>query len=90
MTATAAPDGQVYFNGTGNPGMGTGGSGDVLTGLVLALRADQRLPPLLAARLAVLAHGYAGDLAAAHTGEAGLVAGDLVAHIGPALRALTS
>jgi NAD(P)H-hydrate epimerase len=87
-TATAAPDGQVYFNGTGNPGMGTGGSGDVLTGLMLALRADQRLDALLAARLAVLAHGHAGDLAAAHTGEAGLVAGDLVAHIGPALRTL--
>jgi hydroxyethylthiazole kinase-like uncharacterized protein yjeF len=87
-TATAAPDGQVYFNGTGNPGMGTGGSGDVLTGLVLALRADQRLSPLLATRLAVLAHGHAGDLAAAETGEAGLVAGDLVAHIGPALREL--
>ena len=89
-TATAAPDGQVYFNGTGNPGMGTGGSGDVLTGLVLALRADQRLDPLLATRLAVLAHGHAGDLAAAETGEAGLLAGDLVAHIGPALRALTA
>ena len=89
-TATAAPDGQVYFNGTGNPGMGTGGSGDVLTGLVLALHADQRLAPLLATRLAVLAHGRAGDLAAAETGEAGLIAGDLVAHIGPALRALTS
>jgi NAD(P)H-hydrate epimerase len=89
-TATAAPDGQVYFNGTGNPGMGTGGSGDVLTGIVLALRADQRLAPLLATRLAVLAHGHAGDLAATETGEAGLVAGDLVAHIGPALRALES
>jgi NAD(P)H-hydrate epimerase len=87
-TATAAPDGQVYFNGTGNPGMGTGGSGDVLTGLVLALRADQRLDPLLATRLAVLAHGHAGDLAAATIGEAGLIAGDLVAHIGPALKAL--
>jgi hydroxyethylthiazole kinase-like uncharacterized protein yjeF len=89
-TAIAAPDGQVYFNGTGNPGMGTGGSGDVLTGLVLALRADQRLDAVLATRLAVLAHGHAGDLAAADMGEAGLIAGDLVAHIGPALRALTS
>jgi hydroxyethylthiazole kinase-like uncharacterized protein yjeF len=88
-TAVAAPDGQVYFNGTGNPGMGTGGSGDVLTGLVLALRADQRLDPLLATRLAVLAHGRAGDLAAAETGEAGLIAGDLVQHIGPALQQLT-
>jgi len=88
-TAVAAPDGQVYFNTTGNPGMGTGGSGDVLTGLVLALRADQRLDVLPAARLAVLAHGLAGDLAARATGEAGLVAGDLVQHIGPALQALT-
>ncbi|TDN36600.1 NAD(P)H-hydrate dehydratase [Hymenobacter sp. UV11] len=88
-TAVAAPDGQVYFNTTGNPGMGTGGSGDVLTGLTLALRADQRLDALTAARLAVLAHGHAGDLAAAETGEAGLVAGDLVTHIGPALQALT-
>ncbi|MDO7884719.1 NAD(P)H-hydrate dehydratase [Hymenobacter cheonanensis] len=89
-TAVGAPDGQVYFNSTGNPGMGTGGSGDVLTGLVLALRADQRLAALLAARLAVLAHGLAGDLAAAETGEAGLVAGDLVQHLGPALAALTA
>ncbi|MGI4865042.1 MAG: NAD(P)H-hydrate dehydratase [Janthinobacterium lividum] len=89
-TATAAPDGQVYFNGTGNPGMGTGGSGDALTGIVLALRADQRLDPLLATRLAVLAHGRAGDLAATQTGEAGLIAGDLVTHIGPALQALTA
>ena len=88
-TAVAAPDGQVYFNTTGNPGMGTGGSGDVLTGLVLALRAHAQFDALTAARLAVLAHGHAGDLAAAETGEAGLIAGDLVAHIGPALRALT-
>lgn len=88
-TAVAAPDGQVYFNSTGNPGMATGGSGDVLTGLLLALRADKRLSPLGATRLAVLAHGLAGDLALAHTGEAGLVAGDLVRHIGPALQQLT-
>ncbi|WP_223652568.1 NAD(P)H-hydrate dehydratase [Hymenobacter psoromatis] len=88
-TAVAAPDGQVYFNTTGNPGMGTGGSGDVLTGLVLALRAHAQLDALTAARLAVLAHGHAGDLATAQTGEAGMVAGDLVDYIGPALRALT-
>ena len=88
-TAVAAPNGQVYFNPTGNPGMATGGSGDVLTGLVLALRADQRLDALAATRLAVLAHGLAGDLAAATTGEAGLLAEDLVRHIGPALKELT-
>ena len=89
-TAVAAPDGQVYFNTTGNPGMGTGGSGDVLTGLTLALRAHAQLDALTAARLAVLAHGHAGDLAAAETGEAGLIAGDLVRFIGPALRDLTA
>ena len=88
-TAVAAPDGQVYFNTTGNPGMGTGGSGDVLTGLVLALRAHAQLDALTAARLAVLAHGHAGDLAVAHTGQAGMIAGDLVSYLGPALRVLT-
>jgi len=89
-TTVADRDGQLYFNTTGNPGMAGGGSGDVLTGLLLALRADQRLAPLPAVRLAVLAHGHAGDLAVRETGEAGLVAGDLVAHIGPALRDLTA
>ena len=89
-TAVAAPDGQVYFNTTGNPGMGTGGSGDVLTGLTLALRAHAQLDALTAARLAVLAHGHAGDLATAETGQAGLIAGDLVRFIGPALQALTA
>ncbi|MDO7873387.1 NAD(P)H-hydrate dehydratase [Hymenobacter sp. ASUV-10] len=89
-TAVADRDGQLYFNTTGNPGMASGGSGDVLTGLLLALRADQRLAPLPAVRLAVLAHGHAADLAVQTTGEAGLVAGDLVAHIGPALRDLTA
>ena len=86
----ATPAGELYFNSTGNPGMATGGSGDVLTGLLLALRADARLAPFEAVRLAVFAHGRAGDLAAAATGQAGLVAGDLVRHVGPALRELTA
>jgi NAD(P)H-hydrate epimerase len=84
-TCLATPDGELHFNSTGNPGMATGGSGDALTGLLLALRADAQLLPFLAARLGVYAHGLAGDLAAAHTGHAGLVAGDIVRHIGPAL-----
>ncbi|WP_426058522.1 NAD(P)H-hydrate dehydratase [Hymenobacter sp. B1770] len=84
-TCLATPDGELHFNSTGNPGMATGGSGDVLTGLLLALRADARLLPFQAVRLGVYAHGLAGDLAAAHTGHAGLVAGDIVRHIGPAL-----
>jgi NAD(P)H-hydrate epimerase len=89
-SALGTPDGPVYFNSTGNPGMATGGSGDVLTGLLLALRCDQRLSPLDAALLGVYAHGRAGDLAAEQTGEPGLIAGDLVRFIGPALRELES
>ncbi|MBC6699755.1 NAD(P)H-hydrate dehydratase [Hymenobacter puniceus] len=87
-TALGTPDGPIYFNSTGNPGMATGGSGDVLTGLLLALRADQRLSALDAALLGVYAHGRAGDLAAQESGEAGLIASDLIRFIGPALREL--
>lgn len=88
-TAVGTPEGTCYFNSTGNPGMATGGSGDVLTGLLLALRADRRLSPLDAVLLGVYAHGRAGDLAALQTGEAGLIAGDLVQFIGPALQELS-
>ncbi|MDO7848794.1 NAD(P)H-hydrate dehydratase [Hymenobacter sp. M29] len=84
-TCLATPTGELHFNSTGNAGMATGGSGDVLTGVLLALRAHAQLPAFEAARLGVYAHGRAGDLAAAHTGPAGLVAGDIVRHIGPAL-----
>ena len=87
-TCLATPTGELHFNSTGNPGMATGGSGDVLTGLLLALRADARLPAFEAVRLGVYAHGRAGDLAAKATGEAGLVAGDIVRHLGPALAEL--
>ena len=84
-TCLATPTGELHFNGSGNAGMATGGSGDVLTGVLLALRAHGQLPAFEAVRLGVYAHGRAGDLAAAHTGMAGLVAGDIVRHIGPAL-----
>ena len=82
----ATPDGELHFNSTGNVGMATGGSGDVLTGVLLALRAHAQLPAFEAVRLGVYAHGRAGDLAAQHTGLAGLVAGDIVRHLGPALK----
>ena len=88
-TALATPDGLLYFNSTGNPGMATGGSGDVLTGLLLCLRADKRLSPLHAALLGLYAHGRAGDLALPHTGHAGLLAGDIVRFIGPALEEMS-
>jgi NAD(P)H-hydrate epimerase len=84
-TCLATPTGELHFNSTGNAGMATGGSGDVLTGVLLALRAHAQLPAFEAVRLGVYAHGRAGDLAAQATGQAGLVAGDIVRHIGPAL-----
>jgi NAD(P)H-hydrate epimerase len=87
-TCTGTPTGELYFNSTGNPGMATGGSGDVLTGVLTALRA-QGLAPLDVCLVGVYAHGRAGDLAALQTGEMGLTASDLVAQLGPALRELT-
>jgi NAD(P)H-hydrate epimerase len=72
-------------NSTGNPGMATGGSGDVLTGLITALAA-QGLEPFEAARLGVYLHGLAGDLAAAELGEVSLIASDLVRYLPKAFR----
>jgi hydroxyethylthiazole kinase-like uncharacterized protein yjeF len=89
-TCVATPTGELHFNCNGNPGMATGGSGDVLTGLLTALRADARLEPFAAVRLGVYAHGWAGDRAATKTGEAGLIASDIIRYIGPALVGLTS
>ena len=75
---TLVTDGLSHtVNSTGNPGMATGGSGDVLTGLVAALAA-QGLPPLDAARLGVYLHGLAGDLAARELGQESLIAADLI------------
>lgn len=76
---TLVHDGERMFeNRSGNPGMATGGSGDVLTGIVTALLA-QGMTPYDAACLAVAAHGRAGDLVASEGSEVGLVAGDLIA-----------
>jgi NAD(P)H-hydrate epimerase len=75
---TIVTDGKRYFvNSTGNPGMATGGSGDVLTGVIAAL-IGQKLAPFEAAQLGVFVHGLAGDIARDHHGEIGMVAGDLV------------
>ena len=76
-TVVIAPDSNLYFNSTGNPGMATGGSGDVLTGVVLALLA-QGITAIDAARVAVYAHGLAGDIAAECKGHRALVAGDII------------
>ncbi|MGI6735791.1 MAG: NAD(P)H-hydrate dehydratase [Anaerovoracaceae bacterium] len=87
-TLILAPGGQICCNReTGNPGMATGGSGDVLTGIIASL-AGQGLPAYDAARAGVYLHGLAGDLCAAQTGEAGLIAGDLCPAVPQALRRL--
>jgi ADP-dependent NAD(P)H-hydrate dehydratase len=75
---TVITDGQrAAINPTGNPGMATGGTGDVLTGVITALVA-QHLAPYDAARLGVYIHGLSGDLAAAELGQVSLIASDLV------------
>jgi ADP-dependent NAD(P)H-hydrate dehydratase / NAD(P)H-hydrate epimerase len=77
-TLIAAPDGTVWVNSTGNPGMATGGTGDILTGIVAGLMAQHPQHALEAAALAVYLHGLAGDLASESLGETSLVATDLV------------
>lgn len=76
-TVTALPDGTVYLNSTGNSGMAKGGSGDVLSGVLLALL-GQGMEPGLAAATAVFLHGAAGDLCARQWGEAGMLPSDLI------------
>ena len=75
-TVVAAPNGHFWVNTTGNVGMATGGTGDVLSGILGALLA-MGVPPIAAAGMAVYAHGLAGDLALKWRGEISLVAGDL-------------
>lgn len=88
-TLIATPDGTVFINPTGNPGMATGGTGDVLTGMVAAVLA-QSLDAEAACKLAVYLHGFAGDLAAADEGEIAMTAVDLADHIGDALLELSA
>lgn len=76
-TVIASPSGETYINISGNPGMATAGSGDVLSGIITGLMA-QGLKPLTAAVSGVYIHGLAGDKAVESTGERGLVAGDLI------------
>jgi NAD(P)H-hydrate epimerase len=86
-TVIASPDGRTTVNPTGNPGMATAGMGDVLTGAIAALIA-QGLAPYDAARLAVYAHGMAGDLVAGEKGQHGMAAGDVAEAMPRALFAL--
>jgi len=87
-TLIALPDGRVFVNPTGNPGMATGGTGDVLGGMIGSQLAQKH--DLLGSVLsAVYAHGLAGDVAAERLGEKALVAGDLIRFLGPAMKELS-
>jgi ADP-dependent NAD(P)H-hydrate dehydratase / NAD(P)H-hydrate epimerase len=80
-TSITTPDGNCYFNTTGNPGMATGGSGDVLTGIITGIKA-QGYTALTSCILGVFLHGLAGDLAERETGQDSLIAGDIIDYLG--------
>ena len=84
-TVIARPDGAAAVCPTGNPGMATAGTGDVLTGMIAGLLA-QGMPSWEAACVATYLHGYAGDLAATRNGRAGLIAGDIIEQIPQAFK----
>ncbi|RFS20542.1 NAD(P)H-hydrate dehydratase [Chitinophaga silvatica] len=84
-TAMACPDGSIYFNPTGNPGMATGGSGDVLTGILTGLLA-QGYSSKEALLFGVWIHGYAGDLAAAEHSQEAMTAADIINGLGKAFQ----
>jgi ADP-dependent NAD(P)H-hydrate dehydratase / NAD(P)H-hydrate epimerase len=88
-TSIASPDGMIRFNSTGNQGMATAGSGDVLTGMILSLLA-QGYSPLQAAVAGVYIHGRAGDLALNVQSYESLIAGDIIESIGFAFKGLVS
>ncbi len=79
-TRIILPDGRVIFNSTGNPGMATAGSGDVLTGIITGLLA-QHYTPEEAACIGVFIHGLAGDLAAENYSMQGMIAGDIISSL---------
>ena len=80
-TCITTPEGEVWFNTSGNPGMATGGSGDVLTGIIVGLAAQNYSNPE-AAIIGVYLHGIAGDMAAQEKGQHGMIASDIVDNIG--------
>jgi NAD(P)H-hydrate epimerase len=86
-TVIAAPDGRAWVNPTGNPGMASGGMGDVLTGIISGLLA-QGYTPERACQLGVFLHGLVGDRAADEKGEVGILARDLIDRLPSGLRAL--
>jgi len=87
-TVIASPDAQVYVNATGNAGMATGGTGDVLTGIIASFVAQKPDDSLGAAIAAVYLHGLAGDIAASKIGTRAMIASDVSNHLGEAFIAL--
>jgi NAD(P)H-hydrate epimerase len=85
-TVVAKPDGEAWINATGNAGMATGGTGDILTGMVAALMAQHPEQTFEAVIAAVYLHGLAGDVARERMGEQSLVATDLIAAFPEAFR----
>lgn len=88
-TSISTPEGKVYFNSTGNPGMATGGSGDVLTGIITSLL-GQKYTPEQASILGVYLHGLAGDIAVDFIGEESLIASDIIDYLPQAYMELKS
>lgn len=82
-TSITCPDGSCYFNSTGNPGMATAGSGDVLTGIILSLL-GQGYEPKDAAIIGVYLHGLSGDIASVNIGQEAVIASDIIENIGAA------
>jgi len=87
-TLIASPDGEVYINSTGNAGMATGGTGDVLTGIIASFVAQKIDDPLNATVAAVYLHGLAGDLATSKLGTRSMIASDITTHLGEAIIAV--
>jgi hydroxyethylthiazole kinase-like uncharacterized protein yjeF len=85
-TLVAAPDGQIWVNATGNPGMSTGGTGDILTGMTAGLMAQNPKNIFEAVLCAVFLHGLAGDVARESMGEHSLTATDLLHTLPEAFR----
>jgi hydroxyethylthiazole kinase-like uncharacterized protein yjeF len=88
-TLVCTPDGKTYINPTGNPGMATAGSGDVLSGMIASMIIQEK-DPLLATLAAVFVHGLSGDIGAQRIGEKALTASKLITYLPAAIKALSS
>ena len=88
-TVVATPEGECWYNLTGNAGMATAGAGDVLTGIITSLLA-QKYEPHEAAVLGVYIHGLAGDYAAAQWGMEAMTASDIIENLGNAFKSITA